>query len=66
MKVDGIHCSGCENRLKRTLEALPQVEEVVASHEAANAVITLTEEVSDQLLKETVEAAGGFTVLGFE
>lgn len=32
IKVDGIHCAGCEGRLKRTLEALPEVEEVVASH----------------------------------
>jgi len=66
IKVDGIHCGGCENRLKRTLEALPEVEDVVASHVENNAVVTLKSEVSDEVLKSTIEAAGGFTVLGIE
>lgn len=66
IKVDGIHCAGCEGRLKRTLEALPEVEEVVASHVENNAVVTLKADVSNEVLKSTVEAAGGFTVLGIE
>ncbi|MDR1703067.1 MAG: heavy-metal-associated domain-containing protein [Clostridiales bacterium] len=65
MKVEGMHCGGCENRLKRTLEALAQVDEVVASHTDGTAVVTMNEEVPDNVLKKTVEDAGGFTVLGF-
>jgi Cu2+-exporting ATPase len=66
MKVDGIHCGGCEARLKRTLEALPEVEKVVASHVDGSAVVTLKSQVSDQVLKQTVEAAGGFRVVSIE
>ncbi len=63
MKVEGMHCGGCSGRLKRTIEALPEVEQCVASHEDGTAVVTLKSEVSNDVLKQTVEAAGGFTVL---
>lgn len=66
MKVEGMHCGGCSGRLKRTLEALPEVESVEASHETGLAIVTLKTEVSDEVLKKTVEGAGGFTVLGIE
>ncbi len=66
MKVDGIHCGGCEARLKRTLEAVPGVEEAVASHVAGSAVVTLSADVPDDTLRRAVDAAGGFTVLGIE
>lgn len=66
MKIDGIHCGGCEARLKRTLEALPEVEEVTASHVEGNAIVTLKSDISNEALKSAVEAAGGFTILGIK
>lgn len=65
MKVDGMACGGCEGRVKRTLEALPEVEEVVASHVEGTAVVTLKAEVPNEALKSAVEGLG-FTVLGIE
>lgn len=65
MKIEGIHCGGCEARLKRVLEALPEVEEAVASHVDGTCIVTLKEEVADELLKKTVEGAR-FTVHGIE
>lgn len=65
MKVDGMHCGGCEARLKRILEALPEVEEASASHVEGSAVVTLKADVSNDTLKSAVEGAG-FTVLGIE
>lgn len=65
MNIEGIHCGGCEGRVKRALEALPGVETAVASHVNNNAVITLKAEVADDTLKKAVEDAG-FTVLGFQ
>ncbi len=62
MQVEGMHCGGCEARLKRTLEALPEVEEVVANHVDGTAVVTLKSEISDDVLKSTVEGAN-FKVL---
>ena len=44
-----------EARVKKALEALPEVTEAVVSHEAGTAVVTLSAEVSDDVLKKTVE-----------
>ena len=65
LKVDGMRCGGCEGRVKRTLEAMPQVDEVVASHVEGTAVVTLNADVADDVLKSAVEGLG-FTVLGVE
>ena len=48
-------CGHCEARVKKALEALPEVDEAVVSHEAGTAVVTLSAEVSDDVLKKTVE-----------
>ncbi|MDD3277931.1 MAG: heavy metal translocating P-type ATPase [Lachnospiraceae bacterium] len=55
MNIEGMMCGHCEARVKKSLEALPQVSEAIVSHEAGTAVVTLSEEVSDEILKKTVE-----------
>ena len=65
LKVEGIHCAHCEGRVKKALEALPQVEAASASHEAGTAVVTLREEIDPALLKKAVEEAG-YKVLSVE
>lgn len=55
MKIEGMMCGHCEARVKKCLEALGQVTEAVVSHEAGTAVLTLNAEVSDEILKKTVE-----------
>ena len=49
-------CPHCEARVKKTLEKLPEVEEAVVSHVEGTAVVTLNAEVSNEVLKEAVEA----------
>ena len=56
LKIEGMMCGHCEAAVKKALEALPQVSEARVSHEEGTAVVTLQEEVSDTILKETVEA----------
>lgn len=56
MKIEGMMCGHCEARVKKCLEALNGVSEAVVSHEAGTAILTLTEEVSDEVLKKAVEA----------
>lgn len=63
MNIEGMMCKHCEAHVKKALEALEQVDEAVTSHEAGTAVLTLNAEVSDDVLKTTVEAEG-YTVLG--
>lgn len=55
MKIEGMMCPHCEARVKKALEALPQVEEAEVSYQTGTAVVTLVEKVEDGVLKKTVE-----------
>lgn len=65
MKIEGMMCGHCEAHVKKALEALEQVETAEVSHEAGTAVVTLTEEVSDDVLRQAVEEQD-YKVLGIE
>ena len=56
LTVEGMMCPHCEARVKKALEALPEVAEAVVSHEAGTAIVTLNAEVADDVLKKAVEA----------
>lgn len=55
MKIEGMMCGHCEARVKKCLEALPQVDEALVSHEAGTAVVKLNTEIANEVLKKTVE-----------
>ena len=55
LKVEGMMCGHCEARVKKALEALPEVDEAVVSHETGTAIVTLNADVSDDVLKKAVE-----------
>ncbi len=55
MKIEGMMCGHCEARVKKCLEALAEVAEAKVSHEAGTAVLTLNGDISDEVLKKTVE-----------
>lgn len=55
MHIEGMMCGHCEAAVKKALEALPQVDEAVVSHEAGTAELTLNAEIADDVLKKTVE-----------
>ena len=55
LKVEGMMCGHCEARVKKALEALPEVAEAVVSHEAGTAIVTLSADVADDVLKKAVE-----------
>lgn len=65
MMIEGMMCGHCSARVKKVLEALPQVEEAVVSHEDGTAIVTLTEEVADDVLRKAVEDQD-YKVLGME
>lgn len=56
MNIEGMMCGHCEARVKKALEALDAVSEAAVSHESGTAVVTLSSNISDEKLKETVEA----------
>ena len=65
MKIEGMLCGHCEARVKKCLEALTEVEEAAVSHEAGTAVVTLSADISNEVLKKTVEDQD-YTVLEIE
>ena len=56
MKIEGMMCAHCEARVKKALEALDAVSQAAVSHTDGTAVVTLTETVADEVLKQAVEA----------
>ncbi|MCI6488206.1 MAG: heavy metal translocating P-type ATPase [Clostridiales bacterium] len=55
LKIEGMMCGHCEARVKKALEALPEVEQAAVSHQAGTAVVTLKSPVADEVLKKAVE-----------
>lgn len=58
MKIEGMMCPHCEGRVKQALEALPEIDSAVVSHEKGTAELVLNKEISDEVLKKTVEEQG--------
>ena len=56
MKIDGMMCGHCEARVRKALEALPQVASAEVSHAQGTAVVTLSAPIDDAALKQAVEA----------
>ena len=65
LKIEGMMCPHCEARVKSVLEAMEGVSLAVTSHKSGTAVVTLKSDVSDEALKEIIEAAG-YKVVGIE
>ncbi len=55
MKIEGMMCGHCEARVKKALEALEGVTEAEVSHEKGTAVVTMSGDVADDVLKKAVE-----------
>ena len=56
MKIEGMMCTHCQARVKKCLEALPEVDEAVVDFTAGTAVVKLNAEIADETLKNAVEA----------
>ncbi|MGN0443807.1 MAG: heavy metal translocating P-type ATPase [Acutalibacteraceae bacterium] len=65
MKIEGMMCSHCEARVKKTLEAVDGVESANVSHTEGSAIVTLSKDVPDDALKSAIDEQG-YTVLGID
>ena len=65
IRIEGMMCSHCEATVKKALEAVDGVVSAEASHEKKNAVVTLSKDVPNDVLKKAVEDKE-YTVLGVE
>ena len=65
LRIEGMMCPHCEARVKKALEAVEGVTGAVADHKLGTAVVTLSGDVADAVLKSAVEAQD-YPVLGIE
>jgi len=56
MVIEGMMCGHCEARVKKTLEAIPEVTEAIVSHKDGTAIVKLNAEIDGEVLKKAVEA----------
>ena len=58
LKVNGMMCGGCENRVKNAVQNIDGVESVIADHHTGKVVVTTNKEVSENIIVETLEDIG--------
>ncbi len=58
IKVEGMVCGGCENRVKNALKTIDGIENVLADHTSGTVTITSTDEVTENVMKEKIEDIG--------
>lgn len=65
IKVEGMKCGGCENRIEKSLSNMEGIKEVKANHEKGTVEVILSEKLNVNALKERIEMLG-FSVIGEE
>ena len=63
LKIKGMMCSGCENRVKNALESIPEVEKVTADYLTGIINICCKDTVDKKVIKEVIEDIG-FEIIG--
>ena len=58
IKVNGMVCGGCENRVKNAISTIEGVENVTADHNTGKVVVSAKDEVKESEIKEKVEDIG--------
>ena len=58
IKVEGMACNGCENRIQNALKIIEGVENIIANYTNGTVIVTLKNEVEESFLKETIEDLG--------
>jgi len=65
MNIKGMMCGHCSGAVKKALEAMPEVVEAIVSFENGKAIVKMTEELPEEILKDVVEKEG-FEVLSIQ
>lgn len=58
LEIEGMMCGHCEKMVKRCLEKFPQISEAVVSFEAGTAVVSMSDDVPEEEIKQVIEKAG--------
>lgn len=63
LKVNGMMCGGCENRVKNTVGSIEGVKNVTANHITGEVSVTAMDDVSKEIIKESLDDIG-YEVIG--
>lgn len=55
LKVNGMVCGGCENRVQNAVSLIDGVESVVADHNTNTVKVTTSKEVDLNIIKEKIQ-----------
>lgn len=58
LKVNGMACAGCENRVKNILQNIDGIEKVEANHVTCEVKVVLNSEVSQEVIEQTINNLG--------
>lgn len=58
LNVEGMHCGGCEARIKNSVSEIDGVESVTANHNDGTVKITLNKEIDKKVIQEAIEDIG--------
>lgn len=58
LKVEGMMCSGCENRIQNALKSIDGVKNVIAAHTSKEVKVTVQENFEENIIKERIEELG--------
>lgn len=58
IKVEGMHCEGCENRIINSLKSIDGVEDVTANHENGIVVVMVNKIIDRNIIEEAIEDIG--------
>ena len=58
IKVEGMMCEGCENRVQNVLSQIDGVEKVIANHKEGIVTVKANNEVDKNIIKEKIEDVG--------
>lgn len=58
LKVSGMECGGCENRIKNALSTIEGIESVDADYKTGIVKVKSNEEITKEQMEETIEDIG--------
>ncbi len=58
LKVEGMVCNGCENRVKNALKTIEGIEKVEANYKKGTVIVKTKDEIQEEKIKEKIEDIG--------
>ena len=58
IKVEGMICNGCENRVQNAVKTIKGVEKVISNHTKGIVEVTINDEIDEKVVKEKIEDIG--------